>query len=629
MYKNAVILAAGKGVRLDRPECPKPLARIGHKTLLQWTIERLQDAGVTHIWIVSGANADAYRKELLENPAIRSKIEYLETETGSGDMLDSILSLPATIGAPYLLTVADVLSEKNPYRLLAAQPMAATGEVRSVVGMDREHFERSGAHQRVRMQDGRISAVGRELTDHQGLEVGMYAVGGQGGALFQAIRERHPDVATFEQALNVCADEGHLHASVLDGEWYDINLPGTAVRAEIFARQAFYLSPVTLLEGVASLTPPVIDATFGRSKRMETKIVIKRGLLQELDRLEILTPERRSSPHFLITDSNVDAHYGDLVLRKLRQSGLQVVKLVMKAGEGEKNFDTYLDLMEKIFAHGMDEGSVIFNVGGGVVNNMAGFLAATIYRGVMLIHLPTSTMAQVDAAIDFKQAVNSKKGKNLIGSYHPASHILIDPDALKTLPERHVRNGLAESLKHALTQDRAFYDWLMANETSIDDIGFWDTVIRKTIALKTPLLNEPLQTGICEMAPQYGHSVGHAVEHLSGYEVLHGEAVAIGMCVCAEVAKLIGACDDETVEAHYRLCEKYGLPTRVPENMSGDDVLNTIRYDKHYLSKLPRMALVANIGTLWDDRGDVTIPIDYPILAKAIKTNQMRGENIA
>lgn len=624
MYSNAVILAAGKGVRLDLPDVPKPLVRIGHKPLLLWTIERLQEAGVERIWIVAGAHGDAYRKALLEHPSVRAEIRYVEGGTGSRDMLDSVLSLPDEVAGPFLLTVADILSEANPYRSLAGVAPVASGEVRTMVGFDPAFSERSGAHQRVRAADGRVAEVGRELASFDGVELGVYAVGG-GPELFRGLIARHADIASFEQALNRLAADGRLSAEALPGEWYDINTPGTAVRAELFVRAAFYAAPAPSGAGVGSRSAPAADASFARAKHMETRIAVKRGLLQELDRMDLVAPERRSSPHFLLTDSVVDGFYGDLVLEKLRASGLQVVKLVMKAGEGEKNFQTYLDLMGQIFAHGMDEGSVIFNLGGGVVNNMAGFLAATIYRGVMLVHIPTSTMAQVDAAIDFKQAVNSDKGKNLIGAYHPASWILIDPDTLKTLPERHLRNGLAESLKHALAQDKPFFDWFRAYRGPIGDLAFWDEVIRRTVALKVPLLNAPSQTEINEMAPQYGHAVGHAVEHLSGYELLHGEAVAIGMCVCAEVARIVGACDDATVEDHYALCEQYGLPTRVPAEMSPEDVLETIRYDKHYLGKLPRMALPAAPGVLWSDRGTVTIPVDYAILSKAIRANQVRS----
>ncbi len=117
---------------------------------------------------------------------------------------------------------------------------------------------------------------------------------------------------------------------------------------------------------------------------------------------------------------------------------------------------------------------------------------------------------------------------------------------------------------------------------------------------------------------------GHAVEHLSGYDLLHGEAVAVGVCVTAEIARILGACDDATVDAHYAICAKYGLPTRVPEAMAADDVLETIRYDKHYLGGLPQMALVSRVGEVWKESGTVAIPIDYAIIKRAIEANKGR-----
>ncbi len=600
-FKHAVILAAGKGVRLDRSDSPKPLARIGHKPLLLWTIERLQDAGVEKIWIMAGIHGDAYRKELSGNPLIRVPLEYIETKTSGGDMLSSILALPEAIMTPYILTVSDLISEGNPYVLLDA---ADEQGIQTVIATDPELFERSGAQ------------VLREHGDVKGLEMGVYGV--RDAQLLKSVSGE-----SFDRVLGALFDAGKVKAvPFANGEWYDVNTPGTAVRAEMFARNRFYQTPA--LQTSQILSVPNVDNAFSRSKQLESKIVIKRGLLEDLDKLELLAPESRTSPHFLLTDTNVDKLYGDLVLEKLHKAGYQVVKLVMQAGENAKNFDTYLDLVGKIFAHGMDEGSVIFDLGGGVVNNMAGFLASTLYRGIELIHIPTSTMAQVDAAIDFKQAVNSNQGKNLIGSYHPDSYIFIDPETIKTLDERHVRNGLAESIKHALAQDKDFFDWLMKGEHPIMDIAFWEEVIRRTIALKVPLLNGE-QTGVNEMGPQYGHQIGHAIEHLSGYEILHGEAVTIGMCVSAEIARLIGACDDATVEAHYAACMRFGLPTTVPTSISVEDVLNTIRFDKHYLGKLPRMGLASRVGTLWNDRGEVAIPIDYPIIAKAIQINQARA----
>ena len=623
-FASAVILAAGKGIRLDRPSSPKPLVHIGHKPLLLWTIERLQESGVKKIWIVSGTHTDIYRKELSGKPSITAEIVYLGTETGAGDMLQSILSLPETIEGPYILTVSDIISEKNPYTLLAEAGSMMNGEMRSVVGMNANLFDRCGAHQRVRVEDGLLRDVGNTLSNYNGLEIGVYGVQGNGGVFFRDAIANQPTIASFEQMIARLAEQSRVRACPLtEGEWYDVNTPGTAVRAEMFVRAKFYPTPVGTTP-YATGVEPTVDSFFARNKKLEAKIMIKRGLLDELGRLALIAPHRYTSPHILLTDVNVNALYGERVLNAFRQAGYQMIKIVMPSGEQAKSLENYAELTDMILSHGMDEGSVIVDIGGGVVNNMAGFLAATLYRGLELIHIPTTTMSQVDAAIDFKQAVNSKKGKNLTGAYHPASFVLIDPDTLRTLPERHLRDGLAESIKHALTQDETFLQMFLTNEQPITDSDFLETVIRRTIALKVPLLNAESQTGVNEMAPQYGHCVGHAIEHLSGYEFLHGEAVAIGMCISAEIARIIGACDNATVETHYTVFSRHGLPTTIPKTITVEDVLNTIRYDKHYLGRLPRMGLVERVGHLWADRDDVSIPIDYPLLAKAIEINQRR-----
>ncbi len=602
--KNAVILAAGKGIRLDRGDHPKPLVHVGHASLLVWTIERLQDAGVDSIWIVAGTYADAYRKELLGMPSIQATIHYLESETGGGDLLHSVRAIPETVAGPYILTVADVVAVENPYACLLAD---ATGSapLTSLRSVNADSHERSGA-QLYQERDGRREA-----------EMGIYVVQGAGGQLFSSVSS-----STFENALEELAQEGRVDSvSYSAPEWYDVNTPATAVRAEMFLREHVYRTPGAF-DGIVR-RPVTSDGMFFREKHLETQVVIQRGLLDHLGALDLLKPRSLRSPLFLLTDTNVDAFYGDRVLKIFRDAGYRMTKLVMPAGEHAKNLSVFSDLAGQIFAHGMDEGSVIVGLGGGVVGNMAGFLASTLYRGIGLIHIPTSTMAQVDAAIDFKQAVNSKEGKNLIGSYHAASHVLIDPDTISTLDERHIRNGLAESIKHALAQDQEFFQFLATADVSIRDIAFWEEVIRRTIRLKIPLLNGE-QVGVNEMGPQYGHCIGHAIEHLSGYELLHGEAVTIGMCVTAEIAKVLGVCTEETVEAHYAICRMYGLPTFVPSAFSVEDVLATIRYDKHYHERIPRIGIPAAIGALWSDRGEVAIPIDDPLIEKAIQANRAR-----
>lgn len=627
--KTAVILAAGKGTRLDRPDRPKPLVRIGHKPLIEWTIGRLQRAGIEKIYVVVGDRGHLIRRELTGRSDISVPVSFVEQDDATdAGMLASIMSLYGTIREPFLVTVSDVISEDDPYRWVSTlEP--GEHDIHSVVAVTREHFDRSGAHSRAVVGgDNRILRLGRELEPYDGLEVGVYYFGARALERLQAAREvAEGSVARFDELLNAHTKNSALFALFLgEREWYDVNTPATAVRAELFLRRKHYAyAPISGDRSRAELAVlPEAVASFSRNRRMESKVYIRRGLVAEAERVEIIPRERIRSPHYLLTDSVVDGLYGKAVHERLRRAGFAVEKLVMPAGEQAKNMETYLSLAERIFAYGLDEGSVLLNIGGGVVNNMAGALAATIYRGIGLIHIPTTTMAQFDAAIDFKQAVNHARGKNLIGAYHPAFRILIDPDTLVTLPDRHIRNGFAESLKHALTQDKKFYEYFVSRTSLFDAPEFLEEVALRTVECKVPLLSGDTANEYNEMAPQYGHSVGHAVEHLSGYELLHGEAVAIGCSVSAEVAKILGVSDAETAEAHYALFEQYGLPTRVPDSMTAADVIDAIRYDKHYLAELPRMSLVDRIGSLWHDKGTYAIPIDYAVLERAINANKSR-----
>jgi 3-dehydroquinate synthase len=207
--------------------------------------------------------------------------------------------------------------------------------------------------------------------------------------------------------------------------------------------------------------------------------------------------------------------------------------------------------------------------------------------------------------------------------------IVIDPEVLLTLEDKHLYNGIAESIKHALTQNQDFFQYLMANNDKIRDFNFLEEVVKKTIELKVPLLNGDVADDYNEMLPQYGHSVGHAAEHLSAYDLLHGEAISIGMCVSAEIAKLLGLCDQDIVDLHYAICEKYNLPTTVPDYINDEDIVNMIKYDKHHLKGNPQMGLVEKIGQVWKDKNIHSVPVDYVILRRAISINKCKGASHA
>ncbi len=626
--KIGVILSAGEGVRLDHPNSPKPLVKVGSKPLILWNIEQMQQAGLEKIYIVVGHRAEEIQKELVGNPAITASIEYIhQTDASKEGMLSSILALQSVIDGPFFLGMADLIIGENPYELMQKQvPSLSEDGILSLIGTNLSYSVRSGALSRVKMQGSLITTLGRELESYDGFEVGIYYFADKSLALLNELAEPLPQPRRFDEVLQKVASYKKLQVVPLEeSEWFDVNTPAILIRANIFFRSHDQKNTQVVRD--KGLHEPVLFSQFSRGKVMTSQICIEKGMVKKLDAFRIIPASSFASPHVLLTDSLVDPHYGDKVLEGLRFGGLNIRKIVVEAGESTKNITEYSRIADEIFAGGIDKRSYLISLGGGVINNIAGFLASTLYRGIGLIHIPTSMMAQVDAAIDFKQAVNSSHGKNLFGSYYPARSILIDPEVLSTLDRRHVVNGISESIKHALVQDHEFFDYLMKYQGDLHDINFLDYVVRHSIELKVPLLNGSVDDDYNEMLPQYGHSIGHAIEHLSAYEFLHGESIAIGMCISAEIAHILGICNKDVVDAHYAVFQKYELPTVVPTEMSVEDIVATIRYDKHYMLGNPEMALPQEIGIPWQEKGVYGIPIDYEILERGIKKNKVRNGN--
>jgi 3-dehydroquinate synthase len=192
-------------------------------------------------------------------------------------------------------------------------------------------------------------------------------------------------------------------------------------------------------------------------------------------------------------------------------------------------------------------------------------------------------------------------------------------ETLSTLPLRLKGDGLAEAIKHAVGQDPEYVDMLLSHSGDQNDIDFLEMTVRRNVELKCDLaVSDPKELREA-MILQYGHTVGHPIEHLSGYNLYHGESVAIGMMVAARVARLLGACSDTLVELHEKLCRHYGLPTRIPRNIRVGDILNSLKYNKRYLTEGTRMALLTDVGVLWNVDGEYAIPVSDQVLAEAIE----------
>jgi len=367
---------------------------------------------------------------------------------------------------------------------------------------------------------------------------------------------------------------------------------------------------------------------FEEQKLLKSEVIVLKDALNHLDELGVFDDIRKESMHLLVTDRNVEKLYLRPVLEAIERSGRMVRTLVVPAEEGSKSFKWYSQLVEGALDYNFDKYSVIFSLGGGVVNNLAGFLSATLYRGIGLVHIPTSLLAQVDAAVSFKQAINYDHGKNLIGSFHAASKIVIDPLALRTLDIRFIRDGLAESIKHALCQNSKFLSFIHSNCEYLTDPDFLAEIVNRSIELKMEVMSgdiNPGESDFNESIKHYGHAIGHAIEHLSSGGVYHGEGIAIGMCVSAEIALLLEITDIDTVEAHYDIFSSIGLPTIVPSEYSLLDLWERIRYDKHFLNGKAYMGLLRTVGVMANvDDNQYGHYVDQKTVFAAIEKNRRR-----
>lgn len=370
---------------------------------------------------------------------------------------------------------------------------------------------------------------------------------------------------------------------------------------------------------------------FSESKTFKTRVFLQPGALDRLESLGVMEFLRAESQHILVTDHNVEKLYLQKVLASLEKCDRRVRTLIVPASESSKSFTKYTELVEKALDYAFDKHSTIISLGGGVINNLAGFLASTLYRGIGLIHIPTSLLSQVDAAVSFKQAINYRHGKNTIGSLYAPHCIVIDTDVLKTLDLRLVRDGLAESIKHAICQDRDFFLKIRANCNSLLDPTFMQYVVSKSLQLKLLIIDgdiSPPPTDFNEAIKHYGHTVGHAVEHLMEGKLYHGESISIGMCVSAEVSRLLDLADDDTVISHYDLFSRVGLPTAVPDALSLSDIVHKMRYDKHYLDGQFYLGLVRAIGVMAaSDNEHFGHYVGEKILKQAIINNRKRAES--
>ncbi len=299
----------------------------------------------------------------------------------------------------------------------------------------------------------------------------------------------------------------------------------------------------------------------------------------------------------IVTDSNVGKHYCDACIKALSANGAAVSCHVIAAGEQNKNLDTVREIYEKLVADSMDRKSVLVALGGGVVGDIAGFAAATFMRGIPFIQVPTSLLAQADSSIGGKTGVDFEGSKNMIGAFYQPRLVYINVNTLRTLPVRELRSGLAEVIKHGLIRDGDFYEYIDYNLNKIYslDESVLKYITRKNCSIKGNVVEQDEREGGLRAILNFGHTIGHAVESVSDFSMLHGESVAVGMAGAYRLALKLGMVDGTAAAKVESTLKKAGLPV----NASGMDVnaiMNRMLYDKKVTDGTLHFILPKGIG---------------------------------
>ncbi len=325
-------------------------------------------------------------------------------------------------------------------------------------------------------------------------------------------------------------------------------------------------------------------------------VQIKSGLFQELLRWipKVYTGRRI----FVLTDENLDHLYGEEIMQQLADGEYRAVKMAVPAGETSKSLAMAETIYSKLLEEGFTRNDFILLLGGGVVGDLGGFVAATYLRGVRYVQIPTSLLAQVDSSIGGKVAVNLKEGKNLCGSFYHPEAIWIDPQLLKTLPSPEFRSGMGEVIKYGCIGDEKLFDLIEEYYASgsVDDAKLKEIISRSVVQKVDVVAQDEKECGKRKLL-NFGHTLGHAIEKNLGYgNISHGEAVAIGMSHITKMAQAMDQTGQGTVERLDNLLSKAGLRHEIPEPLDAASLLSAIYYDKKMSGDTISIILLKRIG---------------------------------
>ncbi|HLP91304.1 MAG TPA: 3-dehydroquinate synthase [Nostocaceae cyanobacterium] len=322
----------------------------------------------------------------------------------------------------------------------------------------------------------------------------------------------------------------------------------------------------------------------------------------------------------LVSNPVIFKHYGERAIASLQNAGFEVAHYNLPPGERYKTLNSIQKLYDAALANRLERSSTMVALGGGVIGDMTGFAAATWLRGINVVQVPTTLLAMVDSAIGGKTGVNHPQGKNLIGAFHQPSLVYIDPEVLKTLPAKEFRAGMAEVIKYGIIWDPELFTQLEASK-HLDQIRYIkseqiESIITHSCQAKADVVSQDEKEAGLRAILNYGHTIGHAVESLTGYKLLtHGEGVAIGMIAAGQIALELGMWPKEHNDRQNALIKKAGLPTKLPDNIDVEAIIDALQLDKKVKAGKVRFILPTEIGKV-----QITDEVPTDTIRKVLQT---------
>jgi 3-dehydroquinate synthase len=359
---------------------------------------------------------------------------------------------------------------------------------------------------------------------------------------------------------------------------------------------------------------PTADSHFHAIKVLGYEVLVGSGLVDRLGEIALrIAPAHR---YAIVSDEHVAMHWLARATESFDSAGATTIATSVPAGEASKSREQWAALTDWLLEHGAGRDTTVIALGGGVVGDLAGFVAATYLRGVPVIQVPTSLLAMVDASVGGKTGVDTPAGKNLVGAFHQPAAVVIDPATLATLPPAHRRAGIAEVLKHGAIADASYFrlaaGWAREVEVSRRSGGDFDWsgpltlgVVGRSVAIKAAVVRaDPLERGHRQVL-NAGHTVAHALERETGYALLHGEAVAIGLVTEARLGERAGVTTAGTAAALKDALGSAGLPTAIPTGIDAGRLVDAMRHDKKSRAGSLAFALIDQVGAMAgsDDAG--------------------------